>query len=119
MDEAIIILTRPPFGQVLAVESIRMTSGLKALDIDAQLVMLGEATFTLMKHQDGSGIHMPPMDAALDVLAMSEAPIAIIQEDMDILGITKDDLVDYPYLEIIDRDEFEARVASAKCAFRF
>jgi len=119
MDEALIILTRPPFGHVHAVESIRMTSGLKTLDIDVKLVMLGEAALTLLKNQDGSGIHMPPMDTALGVLAMSEAPIAVLQEDMEILGITREHLIDYPYLEIIDRDEFEARIASAKCAFRF
>jgi sulfur relay (sulfurtransferase) DsrF/TusC family protein len=119
MDEALIILTQPPFGHVHAVECLRMASGLKAMDINAKLVLIGEATFTLLKNQDGSGIHMPPMNAALDVLAMSEAPIAAIQEDMDILGITRDDLIDYPYLEIIDREECEARIAASKCAFRF
>jgi sulfur relay (sulfurtransferase) DsrF/TusC family protein len=119
MDEALIILTHPPFGRVLAVESLRMASGLKAMDIDTKLVLIGEATFTLAKNQDGSGIHIPPMDGALDVLAMSEAPIAVVQEDMDILGIKKEDLVDYPFLEIIDRDALEARIAASKCTFRF
>lgn len=119
MDEALIILTQPPFGHVHAVESLRMASGLKALDINARLALVGEATFTMLKNQDGSGIHMPPMNAALDILAKSEASIAVIQEDMDLLGITKDDLVDYPYLEIIDREELETRIAASKCAFRF
>ncbi len=119
MDEALIILTHPPFGKVHAVESLRMASGLKAMDIDTKLVLIGEATFTLAKNQDGSGIHMPPMNAALDILAMSEAPIAVVQEDMDILGIKREDLVDYPFLEIIDRDELESRIAASKCAFRF
>ena len=119
MDEALIILTHPPFGRVLAVESLRMASGLKAMDIDAKLVLIGEATFTLAKNQDGSGIHMPPMDAALDILAMSETPIAIVQEDMDVLGVKREDCLDYPFLEIIDREELEARIAASKCAFRF
>jgi sulfur relay (sulfurtransferase) DsrF/TusC family protein len=119
MDEALIILTHPPFGRVHAVESLRMASGLKAMDINAKLALIGEATFTLLKNQDGSGIHMPPMNAALDILAMSEASIAVIQEDMDILGIKRGDLVDYPFLEVIDREELETRIAASKCAFRF
>jgi sulfur relay (sulfurtransferase) DsrF/TusC family protein len=119
MDEALIILTCPPFGRVLAVECLRMASGLKAMDINATIILFGEAMVTLAKNQDGTGIRMPAMNAALDILVLSEVQIAVIQEEMDIMGISKTDLIDYQYLEVIDRDELDARLASARCTFRF
>jgi len=119
MNEALIILTKPPFGRVFSVECIRMASGLKAMDINAVMVLLGEAAFTLMKNQDTTGIRIPPMQGGLDILAMSEGRLLVVQEDLDMLGLQRGDLIDYPYLEIIDRDDLDELVVSARCMFRF
>jgi sulfur relay (sulfurtransferase) DsrF/TusC family protein len=119
MNEAVIILTRPPFGRVLAVECIRMASGLKSMDINAVIILLGEAAFTLMKNQDASGVHMLSMQGGLDILAMSEGRILVVQEDLDMLGLQRGDLVEYPYLEIIDRDDLDELIVSSHCTFRF
>ncbi|HME53635.1 MAG TPA: DsrE family protein [Candidatus Lokiarchaeia archaeon] len=119
MNEALIILTKPPFGRVLAGECIRMASGLKAMEINAVVILIGEATFTLIKNQDGSGVHMPSMQGGLDILAMSEGRILVVQEDLDMLGLQRGDLIEYPYLEIIDRDDLDELVVSARCTFRF
>nr|MDO8110711.1 DsrE family protein [Candidatus Sigynarchaeota archaeon] len=96
-----------------------MASGLQAMDIKTMIVLFGEAIFTLLKNQDGTSIHIPAMNGALDILAMSEGRIAAVQEDMDILGITKEDLVEYPYLEIIDREQLDLLLTGAQCTLRF
>lgn len=89
------------------------------MDINAVVILLGEATFILMKNQDGEGIHMPSMQGGLDILAMSEGRLLIVQEELNMLGLQRGDLIEYPFLEIIDRDDLDELIASARCTFRF
>ncbi|MHA1681485.1 MAG: DsrE family protein [Promethearchaeota archaeon] len=119
MDEALVILTKSPFGRIFSVEGIRMASGLAAMDIKTTFLMIGESIYTLHRGQDGTGIHFPTHEAGLDILEMSEVEIVIVREEMERLGVREGDLMDYPFLKIINREEMVRMVAEAECSFRF
>nr|MDO8117770.1 DsrE family protein [Candidatus Sigynarchaeota archaeon] len=89
-----------------------------AMDIETKLVFTKDAVYSLLKGQDTAAIGMPGLDAGFDILRMSSVPVLAIIEDMEERDIRQGDLIAYPGLEMIHRDDFARLVAESTCSFR-
>ena len=119
MEKAYIILTKSPYGRVFSVEGIRLASGLAAMDIPTTMLFLGESIYSLHKNQDASKLEMPDLMGGFDILEMSEVGVNVVDEDLAARAMVEDDLVDYPFLEVITKEEMTKRIAESDCSFRF
>ncbi|MHA1792242.1 MAG: DsrE family protein [Promethearchaeota archaeon] len=119
MEDVLIILTKSPFGRIFSVEGIRIASGLGAMDFKTKFMLLGESILTLHKNQDGTGIKFPTLDKGVSILEMSDVEIIVVKEDMERFGMKESDLIGYPLLNVINKEEMARIIAEAACSFRF
>ncbi len=121
IESVVIICNKSPIGKNSAIEAIRLGSGFMGLgeEIDCKIVLTGEAVFLVSKYADPTAIGMDSYEEALEMADLSDLELDVIDTSLIEVGLTKEDLIDYDNLNIIDVNRLSEIVEEATTCFRF
>jgi sulfur relay (sulfurtransferase) DsrF/TusC family protein len=121
VESVVVISDQSPIGRNSAVEAIRIGSGFTALGeyIDCKVVFTGDAVHLFNKYCNPEVVGMDPFTEVLEMAELSDLEVYIIESALNEAGLSKDDLVDYENLKVIDYDDLTELIANADTCFRF
>ena len=122
MVKSVIILTNStPVGKNSPVEAIRLGSGFMGLgeDITCKIVFQGDAVLTLSNSIDPTNVGMDSYAEYLEMAELSDLELCVVEEDLKIRGLTKDDLVEYELLKVVSIANVSEMIQTAETTFRF
>jgi len=121
VESVVVISDQSPIGRNSAVEAIRIGSGFTALGefIDCKIVFTGDAVYLFNKNCEPEAVGMDPLAEVLEMAELSDLEVYLIESALTEAGLTKDDLIEYENLKIIDFDDLTDLIAKADTCFRF
>ncbi|MBA7688589.1 hypothetical protein ES703_97074 [subsurface metagenome] len=121
VESVVVISDQSPIGRNSAVEAIRIGSGFTALGefIDCKIVFTGDAVYLFNKNCEPEAVGMNPLAEVLEMAELSDLEVYLIESALTEAGLTKDDLIEYENLKIIDFDDLTDLIAKADTCFRF
>ena len=121
VQSVLIISDQSPVGKNFAAETIRIGSGFVALGefIDCKIVFMGDAVYLLNKNISPEAVGMDTTDEVLEMADLSDLELYVIDSALDDAGLSKEDLIDYENLKIINLDELTNLIENADTCFRF
>ena len=121
VESVLIISDQSPVGRNSAAEAIRIGSGFVALGeyIDCKIVFMGDAVYLLNKNASPEAIGMDTLDEVLEMADLSDLELFLIDSALDDAGITKEDLIEYENLKIINIDDLAELIEKASTCFRY
>lgn len=121
VESVLIISDQSPIGKNSAAEAIRIGSGFVALGeyVDCKIVFMGDAVYLLNKNASPEAVGMDSMAEVLEMADLSDLELFIIDSSLDDAGLTKEDLIEYESLNIINIDELTNLMENADTCFRF
>jgi len=121
IESVVVISDQSPIGRNSAIEAIRIGSGFTALGeiIDCKVVLTGDAVYLFNKYCNPEAVGMDPLTEVLEMADLSDLEVYLIDSALNEAGITKEDLVEYENLKIINYDDLTELIANADTSFRF
>jgi len=121
VESVVVISDQSPIGRNSAVEAIRIGSGFTALGefIDCKIVFTGDAVYLFNKNCEPEAVGMDPLAEVLEMAELSDLEVYLIESALTEAGLTKEDLIEYENLKIIDFDDLTDLIAKADTCFRF
>ena len=122
MVESVVIITdQSPIGKNSAVEAIRIGSGFVALGeyVECKIVFMGDAVYLLNKNATPEAVGLDSLDEVLEMADLSDLEINVLDSALCDVGLTKEDLIEYENLKIIDIDELTNLINAAHTCFRY
>ncbi len=122
MVKSVIIVTdSSPIGKNSSIEAIRLGSGFMGLgeDISCKIVFRGDAVLTLRKTIDPTKVGMDSLSEHLEMAELSDLELCVVEEDLNTRGLSKDDLVEYELLKIVNQANVSEMIQTAETTFRF
>lgn len=121
IESVVIICDKSPIGSNSAIESFRLGAGFLGLgeEINSKVLLRGDAIRALLKNIDPTAVGMDSFEEPLEMAELSDLTIYIIEEDLAETGLTKDELIEYEFLNIITLDEASKLIETADTCFRF
>jgi len=122
MIKSVVIITdQSPVGKNSAAEAIRVGSGFVALGefVACQVVFTGDAVYLLNKNANPKTVGMDSMDEVIEMADLSDLELYIIDSALKEAGMTKEDLIEYEKLKIINLEQLAELIEQATTCFRF
>lgn len=121
IKSVVIVSDQSPVGKNSAIEALRLGSGFRGLgeEIDCQVVLMGDAVYLLSKHADPSKIGVDSFDEPMEMAELSDLEILVLDSAISDAGLTKEDLVEFEGLKIIDLKTLAEIIENADTTFRF
>jgi len=121
VESVVIISDQSPIGKNSAVEAIRIGSGFTALGefIDCKIILTGNAVFLFNKSCNPETVGMDSLEEVLEMADLSDLEVYLIESALKDAGMSKDDLIEYENLKVINYDELANLIADADTTFRF
>ncbi|MFX0036744.1 MAG: DsrE family protein [Candidatus Hermodarchaeota archaeon] len=121
IESVLIISDQSPIGKNSAAEAIRIGSGFVALGeyIECKIVFMGDAVYLLSKNAFPEAVGMDSMNEVLEMADLSDLELYVIDSSLYDAGLTKEDLIEYENLKIINFDELIELIEDANTCFRF
>ena len=121
VESVVVISDQSPIGRNSAVEAIRIGSGFTALGefIDCKIVLTGDAVYLFNKNCEPEAVGMDPLAEVLEMAELSDLEVYLVESALTEAGLTKEDLIEYENLKIIDFDDLTDLIAKADTCFRF
>ncbi len=121
VESVLIISDQSPIGKNSAAEAIRIGSGFVALGefIDCKIVFMADAVYLLSKNTFPEAVGMDSMNEVLEMADLSDLELYVVDSSLYDAGLTKEDLIEYENLKIINFDELTELIENANTCFRF
>jgi len=121
VESVVIICNKSPIGKNSAIEAIRLGSGFMGLgeEIDCKIVLTGDAVYLVSKHADPTAIGMDSYEEALEMADLSDLELNVVDTSLSDAGLTKEDLIEYENLNIINTTKLTEIIEEATTCFRF
>lgn len=121
IESVVIISDQSPIGKNSAIEAIRIGSGFTALGefIECKIVLTGNAVYLFNKSCNPEAVGMDSLDEVLEIADLSDLEVYVMESALKDAGMSKDDLVEYENLKVINYDELTDLIANANTTFRF
>jgi len=121
VNSVVIISEHSPIGRNSAVEAIRIGSGFTALGeyIDCKIVFTGDAVYLFNRYCNPEAVGSDPLTEVLEIADLSDLEVYLIDTALTEAGMTKEDLVEYENLKVINYDDLTELIANADTCFRF
>ncbi|MFX0100196.1 MAG: DsrE family protein [Candidatus Hodarchaeota archaeon] len=121
VESIVIVVDSSPFGKNSAAEAIRQGAGFVALGemLDCKVVFTGDSVYLLNKNVDPSGVSMDSVDEIIEMADLSDLEVYVLQDALDDAGLTRDDLVEYENLTVIDTAKLVEFIQEADTTFKF
>ena len=88
-------------------------------DIGCKIVFRGDAVLTLSKTIDPTKVGIDSYSEHLEMAELSDLELCVVEEDLNIRGLTKEDLIDYELLKIVSLANVSEMIQTADTTFRF
>lgn len=121
MEKSVVIICdQSPIGRNSALESIRIGTGVLSLGFDTtcKVVFRGDAVYLLSKNYNPEALNMDSIAPIFRLMELAELEINILEESLVKAGFTKDNLINYENLKIINMDELAKITLEADASFR-
>ena len=121
MVKSVVIITdSTPVGKNSAVEAIRLGSGFMGLgeEIDCKIVFRGDAVLTLSK-LDPAKVGIDSYAEHLEMAELSDLELCVVEEDLKMRGLAKEDLHEYELLKVVNLAEVSEMMLVADTTFRY
>lgn len=121
IESVVVISDQSPIGRNSAIEAIRIGSGFTALGeiIDCKVVLTGDAVYLFNRYCNPEAVGMDPLTEVLEMADLSDLEVYLIESALNEAGMTKEDLVEYENLKVINYDDLTELIANADTSFRF
>ncbi|MFX1411537.1 MAG: DsrE family protein [Promethearchaeota archaeon] len=121
VESVLIISDQSPVGKNSAAEAIRIGSGFVALGeyIECKVAFMADAVYLLSKNTSPEVVGMDTMDEVLEMADLSDLELYVLDSSLYDAGLTKEDLIEYENLKIINIDELSNLIDNADTCFRF
>ena len=122
MVKSVVIITDSnPVGKNSPVEAIRLGSGFMGLgeDIACKIVFRGDAVITLSKSVDPTKLGMNSFAEHIEMAELSDLELCVTEEDLNTRGLTKEDLIEYELLKVVNQAKVSEMILEAETTFRF
>ncbi|GAB4315143.1 MAG: hypothetical protein Kow0069_16840 [Promethearchaeota archaeon] len=121
VQSVVILCDRSPVGTNVAAEALRIGAGLAGLGemLDCKVVYSGDAVLLLAKAARFEAVGQDPVGDALEMAELADLPIWVLDEALEDAGLTREDLVDYEALEVVDVRRVAGALAEADASFRY
>lgn len=121
IESVVIISDQSPIGKNSAIEAIRIGSGFTALGehIDCKIVLTGNAVYLFNKSCNPEAVGMDSLEEVLEIADLSDLEVFIVESALKDAGMSKEDLVEYENLKVINYDELTELIANADTSFRY
>lgn len=120
VKSVVIISEQSPIGKNFALEAIRIGSGFTLGEsIDCKIILMGDAVYLFNKDCDPETVGMDSLDEVLEMADLSDLEVFIVEPALNDAGLTKEDIIDYEKLKIIDYNELTNLIAKADTCFRY
>ncbi|MFW9896942.1 MAG: DsrE family protein [Candidatus Thorarchaeota archaeon] len=121
VESVVVISDQSPIGKNSAIEAIRIGSGFTALGefIDCKIVLTGNAVYLFNKSCNPEAVGMDSLEEVLEMADLSDLEVYIIESALKEAGMSKEDLIEYENLKVINYDELVELIESADTTFRF
>ncbi len=119
MESILICCDKAPHGTNITAEALRIASGFLGLGptMDCKIVFDADAVYFLLKDSDTSGLGVDSLSEPLELLELVDAEIFVVKNALEQRGLSREDLIDYPYLKIIDAAELAKMIMNTSTAF--
>jgi sulfur relay (sulfurtransferase) DsrF/TusC family protein len=121
IESVVVISDQSPIGKNSAIEAIRIGSGFTALGefIDCKIVLTGNAVYLFNKSCNPEAVGMDSLEEVLEMADLSDLEVYVIESALKEAGMSKEDLIEYENLKVINYDELTELIANADTTFRF
>ncbi|MFW9828324.1 MAG: DsrE family protein [Candidatus Thorarchaeota archaeon] len=121
VESVLIISDQSPVGKNSAAEAIRIGSGFVALGeyIECRIVFMGDAVYLFNKNTTPEAVGVDNLDEVLEMADLSDLEINVLDSALSDAGLTKEDLIEYENLKIINIDELTKLIEEAHTCFRY
>jgi sulfur relay (sulfurtransferase) DsrF/TusC family protein len=93
VNNLLVILRNPPYGEINAAEAIRHAGGASGFDFKATLYLIDSGVFTAKKGQDAGTSGFTGIGESLELLS-DEMEIYACQDSLREFGLKEDDLIE-------------------------
>lgn len=121
MKKVLIMCYSSPFGTNSAIEAIRLGAGYLGLgeDIECAVVLSGDAVLTMNTKIDPTPIGIDSPAEGIEMADLSDLPLILIKEDMEIRGMSNDDIYEFDEpIQVISKQEIPILVEKYDTVFR-
>lgn len=121
VNSTLIICDRSPIGKNSANEAIRIATGFAALGeiIDTKVVFMGDAVYLLNKNTDPTAVGMDSLSETFEMADLSDLELFAEETSLTDAGMTRDDLIEFENLKVINFKELSDLMEEADTIFRF
>jgi sulfur relay (sulfurtransferase) DsrF/TusC family protein len=119
MDSIMICCDKAPHGTNITAEALRIAAGLLGLGptIECVVVFDEDAVYFLTKNNDIGALGVDPLTEPLELLELTDAKIFVVESALEQRGLTRNDLIDYPLMEIISLQQLAEMIPTYSTAF--
>jgi sulfur relay (sulfurtransferase) DsrF/TusC family protein len=93
MDSLLVILRKPPYGDVNAAEAVRHAGGASGFDYKATLYLIDGGVYAAKKDQDAADTGFTGLGESLELLS-GEMDIYACKHSLSECGLKEDDLIE-------------------------
>lgn len=121
VESVLIISDQSPIGKNSAAETIRIGSGFVALGeyVGCKIVFMGDAVYLLNKNASPEAVGLDNLNEVLEMADLSDLEIYVIDSALSDAALTREDLIEYENLKIINVDELANLIDDAQMCFRY
>jgi sulfur relay (sulfurtransferase) DsrF/TusC family protein len=116
MDRLLVILRKPPYGEINAAEAVRHAGAASGFDYEAILYLIDSGVYTAKKNQDAADTGFTGLGESLELLA-DEMEIYACQNSLKECGLHEEDLIDG--VKVDDGSSLESALKNAQSVMIF
>jgi sulfur relay (sulfurtransferase) DsrF/TusC family protein len=119
LNSIMICCDKAPHGTNITGEALRIASGFLGLGptIECVVVFDEDAVYFLSKNNDIHALGVDPLSEPLELLELTDAKIFVVESALEQRGMTREDLIDYPFMEIISLKQLAEMIPKYSAAF--
>ena len=121
VKSVLVICEDSPFGKNSAIEAIRLTAGLIAMEdlSECKVIFMGGAVYLLNKNLKPEALNMDSFSEIMRLMELSHLEIYVSKEALETVGLNPSDLISYKNLKIVDYKEISQLILNAEMSFKY
>jgi sulfur relay (sulfurtransferase) DsrF/TusC family protein len=121
VKSVLVICEDSPLGKNSAIEAIRLTAGLIAMEdlSECKVIFMGDAVNLLNKNLKPEALNMDAFSEMMRLMEFSRLEIYLLKDALETTGLNPSDLISYKNLKIVDYKEISQLILNAEMSFKY
>jgi sulfur relay (sulfurtransferase) DsrF/TusC family protein len=121
VKSVLVICEDSPLGKNSAIEAIRLTAGLIAMEdlSECKVIFMGDAVNLLNKNLKPEALNMDAFSEMMRLMEFSRLEIYLLKDALETAGLNPSDLISYKNLKIVDYKEISQLILNAEMSFKY